>query len=974
MRIKSDLRAALALAAAPLLYFLPAVLGQMVLCPEDGMLFNVPLRVAAAGITLSGSLPLWNPYIFAGMPLLGAAQGGLLFPLNWLYLVFTPAVATNLSVLASYALAGVGAYLYARRSGSTVAGSFVTGLAWQWCGFLVAQLAHVNVVQTAATLPWVLWALEGYGREGGGRRGALVSVFVALQAFAGHPQTLAYSLLLVVAYALTMALADRQARARYLRSLAFVAAGLLLAAVQLLPTFELLGRSVRAGATYEFFNSFSLPRRFALTFFAPYVLGGGDGRWFAERYTGPPFYAEFIAYAGVLALMLSLSALLLSRDARTMFWAAAGVACFLLALGGHAPLGLSKLVYQVPFLNLFRVPSRHLMEVDFALAVLAGRGLTALADRRGTSRALRRAAFAAGLVLALTFLAVTVLRPDDAGAGGDGVSVLQTPELFVPLFVAALSAAALCVFARWRRRGASALFLLVLAVDLLVWGQSSGWRTSSPGSDSDFWGEPETVRALRPLAPADPSSYRILTAPHTFDPSVPPVPPSISRSGDWVPWTQPDVYMMHGIQNAAGYDGFGLARYSRLAGDMKLWGELTDPDATLRGEGREIDILNVRYLLSIRKRDANAPSDAGALPAATERLGRFAFAANDLGLPKLGAGRRLVFHLPNIEADGVALLTSLSWSEDVPEGALVARVRLRSREGDEFEFALRAGTDTAEWAFDRPDIRARVRHRRPAPARSEPVEDAERRYEGHAYAASLALPRRVALSGGEIEVLADERWPELQLGVFRVSLLDEGSGAALAVTRERFRVEPANARRTNAGRWRLAAQTNYVDIYENTQVLPRAWLAAEARALGGDEALAVIRAGRLPGGARWEPLRTALVETEPPAPLGTGGGGSAEVALYEANRVEVKCDAKAPSILVLADNHYPGWTAYVDGRAAEVLRVNYGQRGVYVPEGVHLIRFVYRPNSLLVGLAVSFLTGAALCLVSLSPLSKRNKV
>jgi len=972
VRIKPDLRAALAFALAPLFYFLPAARGQIVLCPEDGMFFNVPLRVAAAGVTLSGSLPLWNPYIFAGMPLHASAQGGLLFPLNWFYLVFSPPVATNLSVLASYALAGAGAYLYARRSGSNFIGSMVTGLVWQWCGFLVAQLAHVNVVQTAATLPWLLWALEGYGREGGRRLGALVAVFVALQAFAGHPQTFGYSLLLVVAYALALALSDARTRARYLRSLAFVAAGVLLAAVQLLPTFELLGRSVRAGTTYEFFNSFSLPRRFALTFFAPYVLGGGDGRWFAASYTGPPFYVEFIAYAGVLALMLALSALVLRRDARTTFWAAAAAVCFLLALGGHAPLGLSKLVYQLPFLNLFRVPSRHLMEVDFALAVLAGRGVTALAAERGTRRALLRAALAAGLVFALTCLTVTVLRPDDAG--GEGWSLMQTPELFVPLIVAAASAAALLVFARGRGRGASALLVLVLAFDLFVWGQSSGWRTSSPGSDSEFWGEPETVRALRPLAPADPSSYRILTAPHTFDPSVAPVPPSVSRSGDWVPWTQPDVYMMHGIQNAAGYDGFGLARYGRLAGDMKLWGELTDPDATLRGEGREIDILNVRYLLSIRKRDANAPNgaDSGALPAATEKLGRFQFGANDLGLPKLGAGRRLVFDLPNVEADRVTLLTNLSWSEDVPEGAPVARVRLRSRDGEEFEFLLRAGSDTGEWAYDRPDIRARVRHRRPAPARSEPVEDAERRYEGHAYAASLALPRRAALAGGEVEVISDERWPELRLGVFRVTLLDSASGAARAVTRERFRVESSNARRVPSGRWRLAAQTNYVDIYENTQVLPRAWLTDEARALAGDEALAVIRTGRLPGGERWEPLRTALVETEPPATPSPAGGGSAEVTRYEANRVEVKCEAKGPSILVLADNHYPGWVAYVDGRAAEVLRVDYGLRGAYVPAGSHVVEFVYRPKSVLAGLSVSLLAAAGLSFVCFASSRKRK--
>src|SRR5919206_1359565 len=121
VRIKSDLTAALALSLAPLVYFLPAVRGLLVLCPEDGMFFNVPLRVAAARIVLSGSLPLWNPYIFSGMPLLASAQGGLLFPLNWAYLFLPAAAATNLSVIAAYTLAGVGAFLYARRGGSSAA-------------------------------------------------------------------------------------------------------------------------------------------------------------------------------------------------------------------------------------------------------------------------------------------------------------------------------------------------------------------------------------------------------------------------------------------------------------------------------------------------------------------------------------------------------------------------------------------------------------------------------------------------------------------------------------------------------------------------------------------------------------------------------------------------------------------------------------------------------------------------------------
>ncbi|HLM57618.1 MAG TPA: YfhO family protein [Pyrinomonadaceae bacterium] len=774
--LNSDRPAALAVALAPLLYFLPATRGLTVLCPEDGMFFNVPLRVAAARAVLDGSLPLWNPYIFSGMPLLASAQGGLLFPLNWTYLLFDAPAATNLTVFSSYALAGVGAFLYARRAGSSPAGSLVTALVWQWGGFLVAQLAHVNVVQTAAMLPWVLWALDGYASAQG--RGALVSLFVALQAFAGHQQTLAYSLLLVAAYALVSALAQREARPRYLRSLAYVAAGLPLAAVQLIPTYELLRRSLRSEVTYEFFTSFSLPRRFALTFFAPYVLGGGDGTlFFSEPYTGPPFYVEFIAYAGLLALMLAAAALLLRRDARTIFWAAAAAVCFVLALGGNAPLGLSKLVAHVPVINLFRVPARHLMEVEFALAVLAGRGVTALAEMRGGRPVFRLTIVAAGPVFALTCLVVMAFGPA-------GSSLLKTPERFVPLLVAGASALALWHFARAGRGGAFVL-VCVLAVDLLVWGQASGWRTSSPGTDHPLWTEPETINALRELAPGNPASYRILTAPHWFDPSVAPVPPSVSRSQDWVPWTLPDIYMLYGIHNAAGYDGFGLARYSRLAGEMKVWGELTDPDRTLRGEGREVDILNVRYLLSIRKKE----NEAGA-------------------------------------------------------------------------------------------------------------------------------------AGG---------------------------------------VEPAG------GRWRLATRTGYVDIHENTRALPRAWLAGEGLALEEEETLAAIRTGRLPDGSLWEPLRTALIEMGAPTLLPISGGGSAEVTLYEPNRVEVHCAAEAPSVLVLSENHYPGWHAYVDGRPAEVLRVNYGLRGVVVPAGEHTVEFVYRPASALVGLAVSLLTAAVLAFSAFAP-------
>src|SRR2546430_2368265 len=141
-----------------------------------------------------------NPYIFSGMPLLAAAQPGVLYPLNWFYLIFSPAAATNLMVVSSYIVAGLGAYLYARRIGTSITGSLLTALVWQFSGALVGQIAHINIVHNAAMLPWLLWSIESYAQTAKVRHGALLAGLLALQFFAGHQQTFAYSLILIAAY------------------------------------------------------------------------------------------------------------------------------------------------------------------------------------------------------------------------------------------------------------------------------------------------------------------------------------------------------------------------------------------------------------------------------------------------------------------------------------------------------------------------------------------------------------------------------------------------------------------------------------------------------------------------------------------------------------------------------------------------------------------------------------------------------
>jgi uncharacterized membrane protein YfhO len=145
-------------------------------------------------------------------------------------------------------------------------------------------------------------------------------------------------------------------------------------------------------------------------------------------------------------------------------------------------------------------------------------------------------------------------------------------------------------------------------------------------------------------------------------------------------------------------------------------------------------------------------------------------------------------------------------------------------------------------------------------------------------------------------------------------------------------------------------------------VLPRAWLAIQTEVLSDAAALQTIQTAVLPDGKSWEPLRTALVEAKPSIGL-TATGGTAKVVKHTASRVDVQTLTNGNSILVLSENYYPGWNAYVDGKAVDVLRVNFGLRGVVVPAGEHRVSFVYRPWSVLAGLMIS--VGTAMVLLVL---------
>jgi hypothetical protein len=151
-----------------------------------------------------------------------------------------------------------------------------------------------------------------------------------------------------------------------------------------------------------------------------------------------------------------------------------------------------------------------------------------------------------------------------------------------------------------------------------------------------------------------------------------------------------------------------------------------------------------------------------------------------------------------------------------------------------------------------------------------------------------------------------------------------------------------------ASRARLVPVVHMVESEEQA----RAWL---AEAAGGASHMsetvlkdeAVVETAELPSA-----LKQALREAN-----GTPAAepGTAKFMDDEPDHVSILVQTKKPELLVLADTHYPGWQARIDGERTPIAATNVLFRGVLVESGKHLVEFDYRPHALWLGLLLSLL-------------------
>lgn len=861
---------------------------------------------------------LWEPAVMLGYPW-SSDLNGFWDPLAAALRVFPGTF--NLYMFAAYPIAALGAYRLVFATTRSVLGGSIAGLSFAMGGFMIGHLCHYDLVHPAAWTPWIQWSLTSLRERASAQRIAAGAIVVALAAVSGGPQVLAYTLVAAVVLVPALAIRSPGARSYVLVASATIGLGIGLAGIALVPGAHLAALSVRAHIAFDRFISDSIPLGdLPVRLFFPYFLGMSQSAVYPYSSIATGSWVELSSYAGIIPFALAAIAVGTGfRDRLVGAWAI--VLLLGLALSTGDGLKLAHLTYHLPLLDLFRAQGRYALIVTLAIAVLAGHGASAI--ERGTVR--MRAAGAAiafvGAIVALTLIAIHA-RAGDASVPRDP---LHNPALGIPLAVFAAGAIAIIMLsARPTARTAHIVLIAAVYVDLCSFARFGTWRAAVV-TDADLTAPPQ-IAALASDARRTNERIRFIAtgAPWGFDP------------GGSLAWNLPLA------------DGHVQLEVARTAALLHLDNDGDrSADAAADGDERGAALAAVRYIvLPAGSTGSGAMTTPESMPDMNVRIGSPAWVASDW----VGRDSYTAAFAQPISTTRVELETSLNDAIAIDDGAHVADVILTTSDGERITLPLLAGRDTAERGYDEPAVRRAVRHARAPIART--VGD------DHTYRAVRLLPHAERIVSLAITWRGSDT-DRGYLNIHRVALDDDATGKTYPLT-------PLTALELASARWRRVDSTAPFLIFENRHPYGRAWRVNDVIPGTPLTVHAAVQS------ASFDPARAAIAEGA--VALHTRADKSDTVRIDDLQATEMALDVSCaqPCYVVTSDAYDAGWSAAIDGDATRVYPTDEALRGVFVPAGRHRVTFVYRPDGLALGVAVSVMSAFALAALGLASARRRS--
>jgi Bacterial membrane protein YfhO len=154
--------------------------------------------------------------------------------------------------------------------------------------------------------------------------------------------------------------------------------------------------------------------------------------------------------------------------------------------------------------------------------------------------------------------------------------------------------------------------------------------------------------------------------------------------------------------------------------------------------------------------------------------------------------------------------------------------------------------------------------------------------------------------------------------------------------------------------WKLVLEDRQHRLFENTRVVPRAFVPRHVNYERTDEAV-------LDGMRQTTDFADTAWITVPhyPAHQISNGPGTL-VTRRNGLAYEIDATMDLDGWVVISDSKWPGWRAYIDGKRVETHYANHAFIGVFVPKGKHHLRVVFQPESFTRGRNLSLATLVAL--------------
>jgi hypothetical protein len=571
------LTVALICALAVAVAFWPFWTGHFLINPSSDMRNGYPFRLfETESLRATGAFPQWNPYLFGGLPFLGAIGGDVFYPTFLLRLALPVDVGITLGFMIHIVLAGLFTYLFLRALGLDWGAALVGGAAYMFSGQVISLVSpgHDGKLFVSALLPLVMLFLYQAVTRNAWRRYAYFGAAVGLCLISPHFQATYYVLMAAGFFWAFLVFVDHEGtappapwwHAALLFGLALVLASAV-AAIQLIPfkdylAFAARGATKEAGDRWAYATSWAMPPEELINVLWPAFSGMLDEYW------GRNFFKLHSEYLGAAVLVLaSCAGFLRARRRLTWFFVFLALYGVLFALGGHTPF------YHIPYailpgIKLTRAPSIIFFLTAFSVAVLAAFGTQALL---ATTPAIPRTVFwwwlgvtGASVLLAFTGVFESIMRgiadPERIGAVAGSYPTFQADT--VRVFVVTLAAVGLCLARLGGRLGGVRWSLLVGALVLLdLWSVERRYIKFEPPASESFAAD-AVVRTLQ----VDSTLYRVLSLNeyHGLE----------------------NYFMAHHIRAVLGYHGNELQRYDELLGGKNEW--------------RNIGNLNLLRLLAVR--------------------------------------------------------------------------------------------------------------------------------------------------------------------------------------------------------------------------------------------------------------------------------------------------------------------------------------------------------------------------------------